>query len=95
MMVDVGLAVVGGILYLTGLYGLALVLIALAIVSGAGAAIKSVLNPGWYNEKRAQAELGVDFFSNRHIVSLVVTKVIVIALLLWAAKHVAEKGGYI
>jgi hypothetical protein len=63
-MIDAGIAVVGGVFYLTGQYTLALLLIVLAIISGAGAA------------------------------SLLITKVIVIALLIWIARHVAEKGGY-
>jgi hypothetical protein len=95
-MIDMGIAVLGGFFYLTGQYGLALLLIVLAIISGAGAALMAIVNPDWYFKRRLQAGLDVDIFNERKgIVSLLVTKVIVIALLTWVAWYIAEKAGYI
>jgi len=93
-MIDMGLVLVGAILYFTGQYGLALILIALAIISGLGAVIRSLVNPDWYYQQRMQAGLDVDFFSNKQIRSLILTKIVVVALLLWAAWHIAIKVGY-
>jgi hypothetical protein len=56
-MIDLGTAAVAGVFYLTGNYGLALLLIALAILSGAGAVVMALINPDWYRERRAQAGL--------------------------------------
>jgi hypothetical protein len=43
-----------------------------------------------------QAGLDVDFLnSGKHLRSLIVTKAIVIAILIWAAWHIAAKAGYI
>jgi hypothetical protein len=95
-MIDIGLVVIGGILYLAGQYGAALLLIVLAIISGAGAALMAVANPDWYVEKRMNAGLDMDFINpNKHIVSLLITKAVVIAVLVWAAWHVAHKAGYL
>lgn len=95
-MIDIGIAVLGGIFYFTGQYGLALILIVLAIISGAGAALMSIANPDWYVQKKINAGLEVDMFNPRKgIASLVVTKVIVIAALLAAAWHIANKAGYL
>jgi hypothetical protein len=95
-MIDVGIAVVGAIFYFTGQFGLALVLILLAIISGAGAVVRSIANPDWYFQKRMQAGLDVDVFnSGKSFRSLIVTKAIVIAILIWAAWHIATKAGYI
>ena len=95
-MIDVGIAVVGAIFYFTGQYGLALILILLAIISGVGAVLRSIANPDWYRQKRMQAGLDVDVFnSGKGIGSLIVTKAIVIAILIWAAWHIATKAGYI
>jgi len=44
-MIDVGIAVFGAIFYFTGRYGLALVLILPAIISGAGAVVRSIVTP--------------------------------------------------
>jgi hypothetical protein len=62
-MINIGIAVTGGIFYLTGRYNMALLLLVLAIISGAGAAIMSVVNPDWYFQKRIQAGLEVDFLN--------------------------------
>ena len=94
-MIDLGLALIGAVLYFTGLYGFALILIGLAIISGVGAVIKSIVNPDWYYQQRMQAGLDVDFFSNKQIRSLILTKIVVVGLLLWAAWHIAVKAGYI
>lgn len=95
-MIDLGIAVVGGIFYFSGQYGLALLLIGLAIVSGAGAVLMAVANPDWYREKRSRAGLETDFTNPRKgIGSLLVTKVITIALLVWIARHIAQKAGYL
>lgn len=95
-MIDVGTATIGGIFYLTGQYGLALLLIVLAIISGAGVAVLAIVNPNWYFKKRLKAGLDVDFFNpHKGIASLLVTKVIIIGFLVWAAHHVASKAGYL
>ncbi len=97
-MIETGLAVLGGIFYLTGLYGLALLSIVLAIVLSAGAALKAVLNSDWYFQQRAQAGLqrGLDILNpNKGIGSLVITKAIIIAVLAWLAWYIAGKAGYL
>jgi hypothetical protein len=95
-MIDVGLAVFGGILYLNGQYGLALALIVLAIISGAGAVVMALVNPSWYANKRSQAGFETDYFNQRKgIGGLIVTKAIIIAILIWVAKFIAVKAGYL
>jgi len=69
-------------------------LIVLAIISGAGAAVRAIVDPDWYNEKRIQAGLGFDMMGSG-VRQLLITKAILIALLAWAAWHVAEKAGYL
>jgi hypothetical protein len=82
--------------YFSGQYERALLLIVLSIISGAGAAVIAVANPDWYFAKRIQAGLDVDLFRPyKGIASLVITKVIIIAALLWAAWHIAGKAGYL
>lgn len=95
-MIDLATAALAGVFYLTGNYGLTLLLIALAILSGAGAVVMALINPDWYFQKRARAGLEIDFFNPRKgIGSLVVTKIVIIAALLWIARYVAEMGGYL
>lgn len=95
-MIDLGIAAVGGIMYLSGQYGLALALIVLSIISGAGAVLMALANPDWYSNKRSQAGLEIDFFNARRgIGSLILTKAITIAILIWVARHIAEKAGYL
>ena len=95
-MIDIGIAVVGAIFYFNGQYGLALLLILLAIISGLGAVVRSIANPNWYIQKRMQAGLDVNAFSpGKGIGSLIVTKAIVIAILTWAAWYIATKAGYV
>jgi hypothetical protein len=95
-MIDLGIAAVGGFFYLTGQYTAALLLIVLAIISGAGAALLAIVNPDWYFEKRTHAGLDVDIFNPRKgIASLLVTKLVIIAGLSWGAWHIAEKAGYL
>ena len=65
-MIDVGVAVVGGVFYLTGQYTLALLLILLAIISGAGAAIIAVANPEGYRDKRRQSYWSMPRCINAH-----------------------------
>jgi hypothetical protein len=82
--------------YVTEQYDRALFLIILSIISGAAAAIVAVVNPDWYFKKRIMAGMDVDFFNPRKgVVSLLVTKVIVIAVLVWVAWHIARKAGYL
>jgi hypothetical protein len=65
-------------------------------LSGAGAALMAVGNPDWYFEKRMAARLEVDFINpNKHLVSLLLTKAIIIAGLSWAGWDVAQKAGYL
>jgi hypothetical protein len=95
-MIDWGIAVAGGIMYLNGQYKLALVLIALAIISGAGAVLMSLINPEWYADKRSQAGFERDFMNpGKGIGQLILVKIVTIAILLWCARHIAEKAGYI
>jgi hypothetical protein len=95
-MIDIGIAVTGGVFYLTGRYNMALLLLVLAIISGAGATIMSVVNPDWYFQRRIQAGLEVDLFNpGKAIRSLLVTKAIVIGLEVWAAYYVAQTAGYL
>jgi len=95
-MIDVGIAAVGGILYLSGQYGLALALIVLSIISGAGAVLMALANPDWYSNKRSQAGLETDFLNpQKGIGGLILTKAITIAILIWVAWHIAEKAGFL
>ena len=95
-MIDLGIAVVGGFFYLTGQYGFALLLIVLAIISGAGAALMAIANPESYAQKRMSAGLHVDYFNPRKgIASLVITKVITTLLLSWISWYIAKKAGYL
>jgi hypothetical protein len=95
-MIDLGIVVIIGIMYLAGLYGLALALIVLSIISGAGAVLMALANPDWYSNKRSQAGLETDVFNPRKGVgSLILTKAITIAILVWVARHIAEKAGYL
>ncbi len=94
-MIDLGIATFGGIMYLSGQYSLALLLVLLAIISGAGAVLMALANPDWYRDKRSQAGLETDFFNARKgIGGLILTKAITIAILIWVARHIAEKAGY-
>jgi hypothetical protein len=94
-MLDVGIAVLGGILYLTGQYRLALLLVVLAIISGFGAVLMAIFNPGWYQTRRSQAGLDIDMFNPRKGVgSLILTKVVIICVLCWAASYIAQTAGY-
>src|SRR5262249_44088332 len=96
IMIDIGIAVTGGIFYLTGRYNMALLLLVLAMISGAGAAIMSVVNPDWYFQRRIRGGLEGDFFNpGKGIGSLLVTKVIVISLEVSAAYYVAQTAGYL
>jgi spore maturation protein SpmB len=95
-MINISIAVLGGILYAAGWYGAALLLILLAIFSGAGAVVMAISNPDWYFAKRASAGLDVNIFNPRQgIVSLLITKIILVSLLALAAWHIAGKAGYI
>ncbi len=95
-MIDLGIAALGGILYLSGQYGLALPLIVLSIISGAGAVLMALINPDWYSNRRSQAGLETDIFNPRKgIGGLILTKAITIAILIWVARHIAEKAGYL
>jgi hypothetical protein len=95
-MIDLGIAALGGILYLSGQYGLALALIVLSIISGAGAVLMALANPDWYSNKRRQAGLETDFVNPRKgIGGLILTKAITIAILIWVARHIAAKAGYL
>jgi hypothetical protein len=95
-MIDLGIAALGGVLYLSGQYGFALALIVLAIISGAGAVLMALANPDWYRNRRSQAGLETDFINPRKgIGGLILTKAITIAILIWVARHIAAKAGYL
>ena len=94
-MIDIGIAVVGGVLFLLGQYELAFWLIVLAIICGLGAVVKAVTNPSWYAEKRDEAGLETNFFNlSEHIASLIVTKAIVVLVLAFIAWYLGAKAGY-
>jgi hypothetical protein len=86
----VGLA---GFFYVIGEYKLAFWISAFGIVNHAGAAVKAIVNPGWYIRKRIEANLPVDLF-NSGIRSLLVIKVIMIGVLSWAAWRAGTHAGY-
>lgn len=95
-MITMGIAVLAGIMYATGNYSSAFWLIVLAIISGAGAAVKAIANPDWYANQRIKAGLEIDLFNPRKgVVSLIVTKAILISLLLVVAWWLAGKAGYL
>jgi hypothetical protein len=95
-MIDIGIAVLGGILYFSGQYGRALFLIVLAIISGVGAVVIALVNPDWHFQKRILSGLEVDIFNSRKgIASLLITKAIIIGALTWIAWHIAQKAGYV
>jgi hypothetical protein len=76
-------------------YGLAFWLVVLAIISGAGAAIKAVSNPDWYFNRRVQAGMDVDVInSGKDIRLLVITKVVLIVPMLVLAWYLGGKAGY-
>jgi hypothetical protein len=97
-MITLGVAVLAGGFYWQGYYGLALLVIGLAIISGLGAIAMSLLNPDWYRHKRIEAGLPLEFNildPNRDIRSMIVTKVVVIGILIWAAWYIATEAGYL
>jgi hypothetical protein len=95
-MLDLGVVVFAGFFYLIGSYGLSLLVIGLAIVSGAGAVVMAIADPHSYQSKRAQAGLEIDFINPyKGIGAMLVTKAIIIGVLLFAAHHVAKQGGYL
>jgi hypothetical protein len=94
-MIDGGLIFAGVALYLFGNYTIAFWLIVLSIISGAGAAIKAVANPGWYLENRARAGLEVNIVDpSSDIRSLVITKVVIILPMIFLAYFLGGKAGY-
>jgi hypothetical protein len=95
-MLDLGTVLLAGLFYLMGWYGLSLIVIALSIVSGAGAVVRAIADPHSYQNKRAHAGLDIDFVNPyRGIGGLLITKALVIGVLLFAAYYVAERGGYL
>jgi hypothetical protein len=95
-MITLALIVACAAAYLYGQYERALLLIVLSIISGAGAAVMAVANPDWYFARRMQAGLDIDFLRPyKHIASLVITKIIIVAILIWVAWHIAQKAGYL
>lgn len=94
-MIDIGIAVVGGVLFLLRQYELAFWLIVLAIICGLGAVVKAVTNPSWYAEKRDEAGLETKFFNlSERIASVIVTKAIVVLVLAFIAWYLGAKAGY-
>jgi hypothetical protein len=95
-MLSFGIAAFGFFLYLTGQYVSAFWLIVLSILSGLLAVSKAVVDPDWYANERMKAGLDVDIFNPRKgIVSLIVTKIILMSALLYVAWMFAKKAGYL
>jgi hypothetical protein len=93
-LIDIALVVVGGILFLLGKYELAFWLIVLAIISGLGAAAHAIVNPRWYRRKRMEAGLDFDLFDPwKGIVSLVITKAIILVPLTFIAYYLGRRAG--
>lgn len=82
-----------GFLYVIGEYKLAFWLTVFGIVNSVGAVVRALINPDWYHQKRAEAGLAPDF-SGTGIKSLLVIKIAVVCVLLWAAWRAGEKAGY-
>jgi hypothetical protein len=94
-MISLGVAITGGVLWLSGQYALAFWFVILSIISGLGAVVKAIANPHWYAEGRARAGLETDFFNpSKGIGSLIVTKIIATTILGWCAWRLGQLAGY-
>jgi hypothetical protein len=94
-MISLGVAIIGGVLWLAGQYVLAFWFVVFAITSGLGAVVKAIANPDWYAEGRSRAGLDTDFFNpSKGIGSLIVTKIFTTAILGWCAWKLGRLAGY-
>ena len=82
-----------GFFSVIGEYKLSFWISAIGIVNHAGAAVRAIIDPDWYLRKRIEANLPIDFF-NSGIRSLVITKVLMIGVLSWAAWRAGVHAGY-
>lgn len=82
-----------GFFYVIGEYKLAFWINVFGILNNAGAALRAIVNPGWYRRKRIEANLPIDPF-NSGVRSLLVIKIIMIVALSWAALRAGIRVGY-
>jgi hypothetical protein len=94
-MISFAIAATGGMFWLTGHYEKAFWLVVLSIISGLGAVAMALVSPDWYQAKRSQAELKIDFFnSSKGIGGLIPTKIVTTAILGWCAWRLGQLAGY-
>ena len=94
-MISLAIAAAGGLMWFNGQYEKAFMLVVLSIISGLGAVVMALANPDWYQQKRMQAGLEIDFFnSSKGIGGLIFTKVITTAILAWCAWRLGQLAGY-
>jgi hypothetical protein len=82
-----------GFLYVIGEYKLAFWISTFLIVNHAGAAVRALVNPGWYFRKRVEANLPIDL-SNSGIRQLLVVKIMIVGALSWTAWRAGTQAGY-
>lgn len=94
-MISFAIAATGGMFWLTGHYEKAFWFVVLSIISGLGAVVMALVNPSWYQQKRLEAGLEIDFFnSSKGVGQLIVTKIITTAILAWCAWKLGTLAGY-
>ncbi len=93
-MLSLGILTVVGLAYWFGAFGLAFFILCYSILNGGLAATYSMVNPNWYWRKRAMAGLG-PFDAGGGVASLVVTKLLILAIEVPLAWHVGKLAGYI
>jgi hypothetical protein len=94
-MISFAIAATGGMFWLTGHYEKAFWFVVLSIISGLGAVVMALANPDWYQQKRSQAGLEIDFFnSSKGVGGLILTKIVTTAILGWCAWKLGQLAGY-
>jgi hypothetical protein len=89
-MISIGIAVVAAGLHFAGYPGAAFWVIVYAIVNGALATARSVIDPTWYMMKRMEAGLSPDL----DLTALIINKGILIATLSAVAWFFGHSAGY-
>jgi hypothetical protein len=94
-MISLAIAATGGMFWFTGHYERAFWFVVLSIISGLGAVVLALVNPDWYQAKRSQAGLEIDFFnSSKGVGGLILTKIIATLILGWCAWKLGHLAGY-
>jgi hypothetical protein len=94
-MISWAIAATGGMFWLTGHYEKAFWFVVLSVISGLGAVVMALVNPDWYQRKRAQAGLEIDFFNpSKGVGGLIFAKVITTTILAWCAWKLGALSGY-